>query len=454
MRFLFITQYFPPEVGAPQARLASLVHELLRDGHEVEIVTAMPNYPNGSIFSDYRGRFYRRERWEDVIVHRTWLYACVGAGPKRILNYLSFTLTSLLGILRSRKADCVFVESPPLFLTIPGFLISRLWKAVFVFNVADLWPDSVQQLGLMDDGIMLRVARALESWSYRKADYVNAVTHRMKQILLNEKGLAAEKLLFLPNGVDTEVFRDRPPDIELVRSLGLEGKNVVLYAGNHGYIAGLETALQAAKLVENLPNIHFLFVGGGSEKARLTRLARELDLKNTTFLDPVPLSELPRFMSIASCCLVTLRDCPLSEIARPAKTFVMMASGKPIVLSAAGESTQIVRDAEGGIVVPPGNPEAVAKAIIELDRNPALARALGANGRKYVERNFRWQDLIRSWLAQLQAGQQQKSGRTAFVSQGPLATAQDSAPQANWDRPNRARQKTARASSSQFSSPR
>lgn len=402
MRFLFITQYFPPEVGAPQVRLASLVRELMRMGHDVEIVTAFPNYPNGSIFPEYRGMFYKRENWEGARVHRTWVYASVGAGLKRILNYLSFTLTSFFGILRARKADCVFVESPPLFLAIPGFIVSRLWKSTFVFNVADLWPDCVEQLGLMQDGILLRAGRALERWSYRHADYVNAVTERMKHILLTEKNLPPEKLLFLPNGVDTDMFSDRPPDVELARSLGLGGKGIVLYAGNHGYIAGLETALHAAKLVEQRPNIHFLFVGGGSEKGRLLELARELNLRNATFHDPVQVNELPRYMSIANCCLVTLLNCSLSEIARPAKTFAMMASGKPVILSAAGESTQIVRDAEGGIIVPPGDSEAIANAVVELDSNPKLAASLGANGRAYVERNFRWQDLIRGWLAQLQ----------------------------------------------------
>jgi colanic acid biosynthesis glycosyl transferase WcaI len=408
MRFLFITQYYPPEVGAPQVRLASMVRELLRTGHEVEIVTGFPNYPNGRIAPEYRGRFYQQDSWEGATIHRTWLYASVGAGPKRILNYLSFTLTSLFGIFRSKRADYVFVESPPLFLAIPGFVIAKLWKARFIFNVADLWPDSVEQLGLMKDGILLRAARALEAWSYRRADYVNAVTDRLKAILIDQKKVPAGKVLFLPNGVDTELFQQRPPELQLKQLLGFDGKNLVVYAGNHGYIAGLEHALQAAKLLEGSPEVHFLFIGGGSEKARLIDLARGLNLTNTTFLDPVPVEELPRYMSIATCCLITLRDCPLSEIARPAKTFVMMASGKPIVLAAAGESTQIVRDAQAGIVVPPGNPQAIAAAILRLHSDQALAAVFGRNARSYVERNFRWHDLVVSWLDQLEAGKNRR----------------------------------------------
>lgn len=404
MRFLFLTQYFPPETGAPQVRLASLVRELSRLGHRVEIVTAFPNYPTGAIFPEFRGKLYQRDTWEGIPVHRTWIYPCMGGGLKRILNYLSFTMTCGWGLLRSKRADCVFVESPPLFLSIPGWIASRLWKARMIFNVADLWPDSVEQLGIMRDGPALRFARALEAWSYRRANYVNAVTEKMKSILLERKRVPAAKLLFLPNGVDTELFRPAAPDWELLQRLGLEGKKVVLYAGNHGYIAGLESALHAAKILEGQKDIHFLFVGGGSEKPRLLVLARELKLRNATFLDPVPVTELPRYMSLAAYCLVTLRKCALSEGARPAKTFVMMASGKPVVLSASGEGTQMIRESGGGIVVAPGDPQAIAAAILELDENPAKAQEMGMKARRYVEQNFRWNDLIRNWLAQIDRG--------------------------------------------------
>ncbi len=404
MRFLFLTQYFPPEMGAPQVRLASLVRELSRLGHRVEIVTAFPNYPKGAVFPEFRGRLYQRDTWEGLPVHRTWIYPCMGGGLKRILNYLSFTLTCAWGILRSARADFVFVESPPLFLSVPGWIASRFWKSKLIFNVADLWPDSVEQLGILRDGLFLRLARALETWSYRRASYVNVVTRKMTKILLDQKHVPEEKVLFLPNGVDTGLFRPMPPDAALARRLGLQGKRVVLYAGNHGYIAGLEHALDAAKILEDCNEIHFLFVGGGSEKPRLLELARKLGLQNATFLDPVPVNELPAYMSLASVCLVTLRDCPLSEGARPAKTFVMMASGKPVVLSANGEGTQMILESGGGIVVPPGDPQAIASAVLALAENAAMAQEMGSKARRYVERNFRWSDLIRNWLAQMHVG--------------------------------------------------
>src|SRR5205807_9750314 len=162
VRFLILTQYFPPEHGAPQVRLAAFARELRRLGHEVEVATAMPNYPTGEIFDGYRKAFYLREDWEGVPVHRVWLYASMGAGFKRLVNYGSFTATSLLALWRARRPDYLFVESPPLFLSLPAILAATVWRVPVIFNVADLWPDSVRELGIMKDGPILRAAERLE----------------------------------------------------------------------------------------------------------------------------------------------------------------------------------------------------------------------------------------------------------------------------------------------------
>jgi len=146
MRFLVLTQYFHPETGAPQVRLAAMIRELLRLGHTVEVVTALPNYPNGKIFSDYQGRFYRVENWEGVRLHRVWMYAATGAGFKRLLNYFSFMITALWGLRRAKKPDYLFVESPPLFLGITGYIAAKIWRVPFILNIADLWPDTIRAL--------------------------------------------------------------------------------------------------------------------------------------------------------------------------------------------------------------------------------------------------------------------------------------------------------------------
>ena len=403
MKFLFITQYFPPDIGATQVRLASTIRELIRVGHDAEVVTAVPHYPEGRISPEYRGTFYRKETWEGITVHRLWVYPASGAGLRRILNYLSFTFSSLFGIFLARRPDCVFVESPPLFLTFPAYLASRWWKARLIFNVADLWPDSVHSVGAISDGWLLRAARRFEKWSYRRATFINALTDRMCETLLKEKGIAPEKLLFLPNGVDTDLFKPMPPDESLLQELRLQGKRIALYIGSHGYVAGLETVLNAAKSLQKDSDIHFLFVGAGSDKPRLLSLAEQLDLGNVSFLPAVPLDQVPRSLSIASCCLITARNYAICDGARPAKTFVIMASGKPIVLSHNGEAGDLLRRSGAGVVIPAEDSNALAEAVRSLLNDPARSELLGRKGRQYAEENFRWSDLVRDWLRQMEA---------------------------------------------------
>ena len=197
MRMLILTQFFAPETGAPQTRLGALARELIRLGHEAEVVTAMPNYPAGRIFSAYRGRFYCREDWGGIAIHRVWVHASMGKGAGRLLNYLSFAATSLYALIKSKRPDYIFVESPPLFLAIPAILMARLWRVATILNVADLWPDSVRQLGILKPGIILRAAERLERWAYRRADFVNAVTEGIARTLIEDKSVPGHKLLRL-----------------------------------------------------------------------------------------------------------------------------------------------------------------------------------------------------------------------------------------------------------------
>lgn len=400
MRILLLTQYFPPEVGASQVRLSAFCRELRAAGHEVEVVTAMPHHPEGHIYRGYRGRFYRREFLEGMTVHRVWLYAAKGSGFKRILTYLSFAFLCLFGLLRAKRPDYLFVDSPPLFLSVPGWLASRLWKIPFIFNVADLWPDSVLDLGIMRPGAATNVAFALEKWTYRHADFITAVTEGIRTSL-QKKSVPAGKILFLPNGVDTSFFQPTtPPDEDLRNQLGLHGKKIVLYAGNHGYANAVDQLIEAASLIPD-PTIHFLIIGDGPEKSNLQALAHRLGLANITFLDSVPLERLPSFLSIASIAAVTLMKSPITEGARPAKTFVMMAAGKPLVLAGQGESADLVREAQAGLVVPPHAPHKFAETILVLASNTDLAAKLGNNGRAFVQAKYDWSLLVRNWLAQL-----------------------------------------------------
>jgi len=406
MKFLVLTQYFPPEVGASQVRLAAMCAELASAGHGVEVVTAMPHHPTGRIFPAYRHHFYLRECRNGIPIHRVWLYAGNGSSLKRILSYISFVLTCLCGLFRANRPDYIFVDSPPLLLGVPGWIAAKWWRVPLVFNVADLWPDSVRDLGLMRDGILMRMAFRLERWIYRRASYVTAVTDSIRETLLHCKHVAREKLLFLPNGVDTKLFQPCQPNESLKHALGLEGKRVILYAGNHGHAGAVDQVLYAAARFRDDPSIHFLFLGDGPEKNKLKELSASLRLANVTFRDSVPIESLPSYVSVCDVAVVTLRKSRITKGARPAKAFVMMAAGKPVVLAGEGEAERLMQSAAAGAIVPPENPDALADAIRTVVSDRAQSQQMGMNGRAFVEANFAWPCLVQNWLAQL-SGQAQ-----------------------------------------------
>ncbi|MFW5860263.1 MAG: glycosyltransferase family 4 protein [Planctomycetota bacterium] len=399
MRFLILTQYFPPEVGAAQVRLASLVRELVRCGHEVEVVTALPNYPSGRILPEWRGRFQRCDRWDGIPVRRVWLHPATGSGLWRLISYLSFTLTAWCPLLRARRPDVLFVESPPLFLGLTAIAYRR-WRGRrtrVLFNVADLWPDSVVRLGLMTNRRFLHLAYRLERWCYARSDGVVAVTEGLRATLTGAKRVAPERVSYLPNGVDTRLFAPGPEPADLREELGLDERPVVLYAGTHGFAHGIETALAAARLLSGR-QVQFLFVGDGSEKARLTERARGMG--NVVFREPMPPERIALLYRMSVAGLSTLRDNPLFAATRPAKIFAAMACARPVIYSGAGEGARLVGEVEAGPVIPPEDPAALADAVCTVLDEPARARAWGENGRRHVVSHYAWSMLVRRWLQQ------------------------------------------------------
>jgi colanic acid biosynthesis glycosyl transferase WcaI len=400
MKFLILTQYFPPEVGAAQSRLLALSQELTKLGHSVEVVTALPNYPRGTIFPKYRGRWFLDEEIAGIPVHRSWVYASQGAGLARMAAFASFSMTSLFGLFKAARTDWIFVESPPLSLVVPALLAARLTRVPVIMNVADLWPDSIRALGLGTNRIVLKSLEKLERFAYKHSQLISAVGEGVRQTLIRDKGVSPSKITLLPNGVNLDAFTPMPPDAELRRALNLKDEKVILCAGTHGFAQGLEHALEAARILRN-DDIHFLFLGDGSEKARLVRLAKELHLNNVTFLDPVDPIEVPRYFSIADCGLSSQRNVALLEGNRPAKLVTIMACAKPVVFAGRGEGAQLTAKARAGIVVAPEDPSALAAAIRNIYANPARASEMGRNGRAFVEENFAWSALVRDWLEQV-----------------------------------------------------
>ena len=249
LRIVLLTQYYRPEVGAAQVRLQAITSELVRQGHHVEVVTSMPNYPLGRTFDGYRRRLWCVERMDGATIRRVWSYPATGSGVRRMLGYLSFAALSIVGLIRTERPDFIVVESPPLLTAIPAMLYRLVRRTPYVLITADLWPDVAVGMGLLQDGPMLSVLRSLERQAYRWAWKITPVTRTQVDTLLDAKGVPADKIAFLPNGVDPDLFDHRPPNEETIDLLGGPGRRIVLYAGTHGYAHGMDVMLDAAPIV-------------------------------------------------------------------------------------------------------------------------------------------------------------------------------------------------------------
>lgn len=399
MRFLLLTQYFPPEVGAPQVRLLALAQQLRGRGHHVTVVTAMPNYPAGVVQAEYRGRRLVREDFEGIPIIRTWIYAASGSNVlRRMAGYLSFCASSLAGCLLAPRPDYVLVESPPLFLGGTAYLAGKLRRAPYVMIVSDLWPASARDLGVITNRHALGLAERVERFLYRKSCRVAGVTRGICDAIADTVGPA--KVMFLPNGVDTSTFRPLSNgETGLLRS----GEVGFLYAGTHGYAQGLDVILEAAELVRAQPEVVFLLVGDGPEKARIVQAARDRRLTNVRFADPRPASAMPSVFSEARASIVPLLDRPLFRGARPSKIFPSLACGTPVIYSGRGEAAELIECSGAGLVVPPERPGDLAAAVCRLARHPSLAAEMGAAGRDLVERDYSWVSIADRWLAELPA---------------------------------------------------
>ena len=399
--FLVVTQYYPPERGAAQTRLAALSRELHRRGGDVEVLTALPNYPVGRIFEGWSRRPVQVVDEDGVRVVRVWLYASMGSGIMRMVNYASFGLMSLLGLARTRPADWTVVEYPTLFGALPAATWGRLRGRKVVINVADLWVDAIVDLGALSDGVVVRVLRRLERWMLTHATAVTAVTEGVRDALI-AKGVAPDRLCWLPNGADAEMFSPGPVDPEVDALLGLgPDDHLFLYAGTQGYVHGLEPFLDAAEALRD-EQVRFVFVGGGSERPQLEASARARGLGNVTFLDPVAPEEIGRFLRRATAGLASVRDLELFKSVRSAKMFPTMATAKAVLYAGSDEGAALVAEAGAGLVVPHGDVDALVAAVRRLVASPQEAAEMGAAGRRWIDTEGSWAVLIERWLADLE----------------------------------------------------
>jgi glycosyltransferase involved in cell wall biosynthesis len=393
MKILYVSQYFPPEMGAPAARAAELSRHWAAAGHEVTVLTGFPNHPTGVVPPEYRDKFRRlvvREEVDGVSVVRTWLFPFPNRrAHERMLNYSSFCVSAATTGLFLSRPDVVIASSPQLLVGLSGWWLARWKRAPFVFEVRDLWPESLAAVGMGDSNSVLHRSLAkIAGFLYRRSDRVVVVTPAFEEYLVERWGVPREKISVIANGVETELFAPTP-ETGRRRALGAEGKFVVSYIGTMGMAHGLETIIAAAaQLRDSNPQIVFLMLGEGAEKKRMIALAREHSLHNMRFVDQQSRETIPSYICASDACLVLLKKTDLFKTVIPTKMLEFMSCGRPVILGVDGQARAILEEARGGLVIEPENPGALANAVCYLAANRESAREMGQNGREHILRKF------------------------------------------------------------------
>lgn len=387
MRVLILTQWYPPEPGLLVQELAQA---LLARGNDVTVLTGFPNYPSGKLYPGYRMRLSQRETLAGVTVVRVPLYPEHSqSGLRRALNYLSFALSSAaLGPWLVRRPDVLFVYHPPLTIGIPAYVLSRLWRVPFIYQIQDMWPETLSATGMLDNPRLLGWVGRFALWVYGKAHSILVSTPGFRRNLL-QKGVPPEKIYVASNWVDPAAYYQAKPDLELVQKLGLAGRFNVMFAGNIGEAQGLETVVEAARLLRDDPQIQFVLVGDGIALPRLQHQVEQYGLSNVRFLGRYPAKEMPRLYALADVLLVHLKDDPLFRITIPHKTLAYLGSGKPILAAVAGDVANLVESIGAGVTCPPEKPSALAAAVRSLQSlSIDERRAMGERGAQAAQTRF------------------------------------------------------------------
>ncbi len=387
---LILTQYYPPETGAPQNRLSSLAVHLKNMGWQVSVLTAMPNYPQMRVHDSYKGKLYVKENVDDITVHRTWLYVSESKRfVRRLINYFSFVFTALLaGLFKVKKHDIILCESPPLFLGITARLLKSLKGSKLVFNVSDLWPETAVQLGIIKNKRIIAITERLERYIYRHADMVSGQTLGIVSSI--RARMPDKHVVLLRNGIDSAKFGRYIINEHLRVQYGYsETDFIVLYGGVLGYAQNLEVILKAAKSLKEERDIKFLIVGDGPNKENLLEWKETLGLDNVTFAGPRPAEEMPSFINASNVGVVPLRNLPLFKGAIPSKIFEYLLLRRPILLGVDGEARDLfIEEAPCGVYFTPQDDKELVAGILKLRNDRKLAETLGATGREYVLNSF------------------------------------------------------------------
>ena len=375
MHILFLTDNFPPEVNAPASRTFEHCRAWVRQGEQVTVITCAPNFPKGRVFPGYRNKLWQSETMDGIRVIRVWSFISANDGfVRRILDYLSFMFSAVWAALLVRDVDVVIGTSPQFFTACAARIVGACKRIPWIFELRDLWPESIKAVGAMRDSAVLRLLERLEMHLYRKATRIVTVTHTFRRKLM-ERGIDGGKIDVVTNGVDLARFSPQPKDAALVAELNLANKFVVGYIGTHGMAHALETILEAAALLqraEGAEGILFLFLGDGARKRVLVERAKREGLDNVLFIDSVPKAEVARYWSLLDVSVIHLRKTELFTTVIPSKLFECMGMGIPVLHGLSGESADIVRHEKVGEVFESENAQQLTEGVLRLRGDPVL----------------------------------------------------------------------------------
>lgn len=401
MKILVLHQYFLGKNDPGGSRFNQFVKYWEKQGHEITVVAGTVHYITGEKDEKYKGKFVVREEYSpNVQLVRTYVSESYNKSfLGRLWGYFSFTFSSLYAIMfKVKKHDVLIVTSPPLFVGITGILAKIFKRTPMVFEIRDLWPESAIDTGVLTNKLIIKIAYLVEKMSYRFADKINVLTPAFRQTLISKKGIEPEKISFIPNGADLDIFQPGVKENWVRDKYELNGKFVITYMGAHGVANHLESLLNLSEELASHEDIVILLIGDGMRKRALMEEAEKRNLKNIKFIDSQPKSKIPDFCNASDICTAVLKKVDTFKTVYPNKVFDYMSCAKPILLGIDGVARELIEESKSGYYVDPENPKEFAEKVLKLKEDPSLSKELGGNGLKFVTENFSREALAEQYV--------------------------------------------------------
>ena len=394
---IYSYNYYPEPIGIAPL-MTELAEGLVERGHQVRVITGMPNYPQREIYDEYKGKWYVTEQKNGVTIQRSYLR--IKSKPNlidRLLLELSFIFTSLPQAFNGKKPDLILLTVPPLLVSLPATLLGWFYKCPVVLNVQDILPEAAVRVGLMTNKLMIRFCETIEKFAYKKATKISVIADGFRENLIN-KGVSAKKIICIPNWVNVNFIRPLAKNNSWRTSHQLNGKFVVMYSGNIALTQGMETVIAAASYLRHIPDISFVIIGESTALSRLQKYCLSCGADNVLLLPLQPREQLPEMLATADVSLIVQKSNVIA-FNMPSKIPLALASGRAIVAAvpANGTAARVIKESGGGMIVEPESPEALAAAVLDIYNNSALATKLGNQGRQFAEKHFSFEQAIEQY---------------------------------------------------------